>query len=133
MNEIDLLKICEKLSVTKNCTVQQETFYYFMWSGMNEGTVFPFITYEDDKMTGCIVFSLDKDLKDTVLSLIFVWIDPKNQELWEEYVEFAREIAIEKGANKIQVNTSRNPKAILRKLGKFGFAQKYVIFEKDVI
>ncbi len=131
-NNINLLEISEKLKYVKDCKIKEESFYFYMWNGVENGTIFPYASYELEKMTGCMVLSLGKDLKSTVLSLIFVWIDSKYPKLYKEYLKFASETAKRMGADEIQINTSRNPKVIERKLGKYGFKAKYVIFAKDV-
>jgi len=85
-------------------------------------------------MNGCLVLSLGNDLSsDLILSLVFTWIDKHYPKLWIEFVKFAEEKAKELGADRILINTKRNAKAIERKLNKYGYSQKYVIFEKRLI
>ena len=131
-DKVELLEICEKLKFVKDCIIPEQTFYFYMWKGILDKTIFTYASYNDKKMTGCVVFYLARDLKDTILTLIFIWLDSKYPKLREEYMKFACEKAKELGANKLQVNTGRNPKVIERVLGKYGFEQRYVIFEREV-
>ena len=103
-----------------------------MWKHKTDGNLFTYASYKNKKMTGCIVLELTRDLKNTILTLIFIWIDKKYPKLWKEYLKFANQKAKELGVTKLQINTSRNPDVIKKRLGKYGFTQRYVIFEKTV-
>lgn len=132
-NKVDLLDICDKLQYVKNCPLGKQSFYFYIWNGIRNKKIFTYASYENEQMNGCLVLSLERDLNpDLILSLIFVWIDKKYPNLWIEYVKFVEEKAKELGVKRILINTKRNAKAIERKLGKYGYKQKYVIFEKKV-
>lgn len=131
-NKVDLLDITEKLKFVKDCPLSEQSFYFYMWNGIQKGIMFPYASYDNGKMNGCLILSLERDLKSSVLTLIFVWIDKKFPKLWLEYMYFVEEKAKELGAKRILINTKRNAKAISRKLGRYGYKQKYVIFEKKV-
>lgn len=128
-----LREICDKIKYVKDCPINKESFYFRLYAGVLNKKTFPYISYEDEKMKGCLVLELGKDLSpDLILSLIFVWIDKNYPKLWIEYINFTEKLAKELGAKRILINTKRNAEAIERKLNKYGYIQKYVIFEKVV-
>jgi len=127
-------EICDKIKFVKDCPIDEESFYFYLYAGIIKKRVFSYINYQDGQMNGCLVLSLDKDLSpDLILSLVFAWIDPHYPKLWIEFVKFTEEKAKEIGVNRILINTKRNAKAIEKKLNKYGYSQKYVIFEKRLI
>lgn len=129
-----LREICDKLKYVKDCPIDEQSFYFHLYAGLLNKQIFSYATYKDEQMKGCLVLSLGKDLStDLILSLVFVWIDKHYPKLWIEFVKFAEEKAKELGANRILINTKRNAKAIERKLNKYGYSQKYIIFEKRLI
>lgn len=129
-----LMAICDKLKYVKDCQIEKESFYYHIYAGALNKRIHSYISYKNDKMNGCLVLSLGKDLTtDLILSLVFVWIDEHCPKLWLRYVKFAEDKAREFGAKRILINTKRNAEAIERKLGKYGYLKKYSIFEKEVI
>lgn len=129
-----LKEICQKLKYVKDCPINGESFYFRLYAGILTGKIFVYASYNDGEMNGCLILSLGKDLSpDLILSLVFVWIDKHSPKLWIEYVKFAEKKAKELGVNRILINTKRNAKAIERKLNKYGYIQKYVTFEKEVI
>ena len=128
-----LREICNKLKYVKDCLIDEQSFYFHLYAGLLNKQIFSYATYKDGQMKGCLVLSLGKDLSpDLILYLVFVWIDKHCPKLWKEYVEFTEKKAKELGVNRILINTKRNPKVIERKLGKYGYKEKYVIFEKEV-
>lgn len=132
-NKVDLLDITEKLKYVKNCPLSEQSFYFYIWNGIQKGIMFPYASYKNKKMTGCMVLLLTNDLKPGyILNLIFIWIDKKYKNLWKNYLMFTFKEAKRLGANRIQINTSRNPKVIKRRLGKYGFKIKYNVFEKVI-
>ena len=48
--DIDLLEICEKLKHVKDCMISEESFYFHLWHGANDGTLIPCASYEEKKM-----------------------------------------------------------------------------------
>ena len=129
-----LREICDKVKYVKNCPIDKESFYFQLYAGVLNKRIFPYASYKNGQMNGCLVLSLGRDLSpNLVLSLIFVWIDKHCPKLWIEYIKFAEGKAKELGAKKILINTKRNAEAIERKLNKYGYLKKYSIFEKEVI
>lgn len=132
-DKVELLDICDKLKYVKGCLISEQSFYFYLWNGIRNKKMFTYASYENEKMNGCLILSLERDLNPgLILSLIFIWIDKKFPKLWIEYEKFVEEKAKELGAKRILINTKRNAKAIERKLNKYGYSQKYVIFEKKV-
>jgi len=132
-DKVNLLDITEKLKYVKNCPLSEQSFYFYIWNGIRNKKIFTYASYDNGKMNGCLILSLERDLNpDLILYLIFVWIDKKFPKLWIEYVKFVEEKAKELGAKRILINTKRNAKSIEKKLGKYGYKQKYVIFERNV-
>jgi len=127
-------EICDKIKFVKDCPIDEESFYFYLYAGIINKRIFSYANYKDGEMNGCLVLSLGKDLSPgLILSLVFVWIDKHYPKLWIEFVKFAEEKAKELGVDRILINTKRNAKAIERKLNKYGYSQKYVIFEKRLI
>lgn len=127
-------EICDKIKFVKDCPIDKKAFYFYLYAGVINKRIFSYANYIDGKMNGCLVLSLGNDLSsDLILSLVFTWIDKRYPNLWIEFVKFAEEKAKELGVDRILINTKRNAKAIERKLNKYGYSQKYVIFEKEVI
>lgn len=128
-----LREICDKIKHVKDCPINEQSFFFHLYAGMITGKILPFADYENEKMKGCLVLELGRDLSsDLVLSLIFVWIDKKYTKLWIEFVKFTEEKAKELKANRVLINTKRNAKAIEKKLNKYGYSARYTIFEKKV-
>jgi len=128
-----LREICNKIKYVKDCPINQESFYFYLYAGTINKRIFSYANYKDKQMNGCLVLSLGNDLSsDLILSLVFVWIDKHFPKLWTDFVEFTEEKAKELKVNRILINTKRNAKAIERKLNKYGYIAKYTIFEKKV-
>lgn len=129
----DKLKdVCNKIKNVKNCPIDEKSFFFHLYAGMLNGKRLSFADYKNGEMKGCLVLELGKDLRDSILTLIFVWIDKKYPNLWIDFVKFTEEKAKELKVNRILINTKRNAKAIERKLNKYGYNAKYTIFEKKV-
>jgi len=132
-DKVDLLDIIDKLKYVKDCSISEQSFYFYLWNGIKNKKIFTYASYENEQMNGCLVLSLVRDLNPgLILSLVFIWIDKKYPKLWIEYEKFVEEKAKELGANRILINTKRNPEVIERKLSKYGYKQRYIIFEKEV-
>jgi len=129
-----LREICDKIKYVKDCPIDKNSFFFHLYAGMLTGKIFSYADYKNGQMKGCLVLELGRDLSpDLILSLVFVWIDPKCPKLWIDFVKFTEEKACELSANRILINTKRNAKAIERKLNKYGYKARYTIFEKEVI
>jgi hypothetical protein len=132
-DKVNLLDITDKLKFMKNAPMTEEQFYYYMWNGISNKNIFVYGSYVEDNLIGCIVLSLGKDLTpNPFLILTFSWIDGHYPTLWKEFIQLAENKAKEIGITRLLIATHINPKIIERKLGKFGFMQKSVIFEKDL-
>ncbi|MEA2015508.1 MAG: hypothetical protein U9O59_02130 [Actinomycetota bacterium] len=126
-------EICDKIKYVKDCPIDEQSFYYHLYAGMINGKILLFGSYENEKMNGCLVLELSKDLStDLILSLVFVWIDKDKPKLWIDFIKYTEEKAKEFKADKILINTKRSARAIEKKLNKYGYNAKYTIFEKKV-
>ena len=129
-----LKEICDKIKYVKDCPIDEQSFYFHLYGGMLTGKILVFAKYRNDKIIGCLVLELGRDLKpNLILSLVFVWIDKKYPKLWIEFVKLTEEKAKELKVDRILINTKRNVKPIEKKLNKYGYNAKYTIFEKKVI
>jgi len=128
-----LKKVCDKIKYVKDCPIDEQSFFFHLYAGILTGKILVFAKYKNDKMIGCLVLELGKDLSpDLILSLVFVWADKNFPKLWKDFVEFTEVKAKELKANRILINTKRKAEVIERKLNKYGYAAKYTIFEKEV-
>lgn len=128
-----LREICDKIKYVKDCPINKQSFFFYLYASMITGKILPFAYYENKEMKGCLVLELGRDLSsDLILSLVFVWIEKKYTKLWIEFVKFTEEKAKELKADRILINTKRNAKAIERKLNRYGYNAKYTVFEKRV-
>jgi len=128
------LEICDKLKYVKNCRLSANTLYAYMLSGQYNQDTFTYVSYDNNKMNGCLVFRLFKDMKgDLTLLMLFIWVDAHFPKLLGEFVNIADNKAKELKAKKIYFIANRNEKAIERRTGKFGFKKAFVTYEKEVI
>ena len=133
-DEIIFWEICDKLKKVKNCRLTANTLYAYMLSGLYNKDTFTYISYDDEKMNGCLVLQLFKDIEgDLALLMLFVWIDAHFPELLEKFVNLGNEKAKELNAKKIYFIANRNEKVIERRTGKFGFKKSFSTYIKDVI
>ncbi len=127
------LDICDKLKYVKDCEIKQKTLYNYMIAGIYNKKIFTYASYDKDKMNGCLVLSLAKDLiGDLTLFMVFIWIDAHYPKLTGEYIELAEKKAKENGSKKICFITKRDPKVVKRRLRKYNYIKKYSIFEKVI-
>lgn len=130
----EFLNICDKLPEVKEARLTQKILYNYMVSGLYGGQVFTFVSYDKDKMNGCLVLFLTKDqIGELKLVLLFVWVDTHYPKLLKKFIDIAIKKAQELRVKKISFITNRNKKVIDRRVGKFGFRKTCSIFEKEVI
>lgn len=133
-NSNNFLEICDKLLEVKGARLTQKILYDSMISGLYGGHVFTYVSYDEDKMNGCLVLLLIKDqIGELKISLFFTWIDAHYPKLGEEFIEIAIQKAKELKVKKLNIITNRNEKVIDRRIGKFGFCKTCSIFERKVI
>jgi len=130
-NNNNFLDICDKLQEVKGARLTQNILYNYMIAGLYNKQTFTYISYDDDKMNGCLVLFLSKDqIGELTLVLLFTWIDAHYLKLHKEFIEIATQKAKELEAKKISIITNRNEKVIDRRIGKYGFKKVCSIFEK---
>jgi len=125
--------ICGKLDEMPGYRITQNGLMQFLVGGAYGNRSEAWISYEDKRMTGCIVFHHGGDLANTpTLYVIFLWTDPHHPELIKEYMELAENVAKTRHEKRISMTTARNAKAIERKFGRYGYQQVYAVIEKEV-
>lgn len=128
------LNICDKLKEVKNCKLSADTLYTYMLSEKYNKDTFTYVSYNDKKMNGCLVFRLFKDMEGNLtLLMLFIWINAHYPKLLDSFDEIANNKAKEVGAVKIYFIANRNEKAIIKRTGKFGFKRAFITYEKEVI
>jgi hypothetical protein len=128
------LNICDKLKEVKNCKLSANTLYTYMLSGTYNKDTFTYVSYDDKKMNGCLVFRLFRDIEGNLtLLMLFIWIDAHYSKLLEEFIHLGNEKAKELNAEKLYFIANRNEKAIERLTTKYGFKKAFITYEKEVI
>ena len=128
------LDICDKLKDVPDCKLKGSSFYSYMIAGLYNKNTFTYANYINDKLKGCAVLTLGKDITcELTLFVVFCWIDPHYRRLWRDYRKFIEGKARELEAKKISFVTSRNEGAIERQLGKYGYVKVYSVIEKEVV
>jgi len=124
------LEIIDKLKKVKDCKLTANTLYAYMLSE----DVFTYVSYNLEKMNGCLVLKRFIDNEgNTALLMLFIWIDPHFPKLLDDFNELANKKAKEVRAVKIYFVANRNEKAILRKTGKYGFKKAYTTYIKEMV
>ena len=127
----DLLKICDKVKETKDCRLKQPLLFQYMKGGQFDSRISTYVSYDKDKMNGCVVLTLQKDLVgDLTLYVIYMFVDKKYPKLSLKYMHFIEEKAKELKADKISFTTHRKPEAVIRKYGKYGYEHRCSVIEK---
>ena len=127
----DLLKICDKAKETKDCRLKQPLLFRYMKGGQFDSRISTYVSYDKDKMNGCVILTLQKDLVgDLTLYIIYMFIDRRYLKLSLEYMKFIEEKAKELKADKISFTTHRKPEAVIRKYGKYGYEHRCSVIEK---
>lgn len=129
----EFFNICDKINLVKNPKLTEKTLYNFMISGLYNKKVFTFVSYDKDKMNGCSIFLLTKDiLGELTLGMVFTWIDAHYPKLLSSFVDIATKKAKELNAEKIVITTNRKEKVINRRINKYGFKKAFSIYEKRI-
>ncbi|GAH77080.1 unnamed protein product, partial [marine sediment metagenome] len=72
IEEKNLLSITDKLKYVKGCLISEQSFYFYLWNGIENKKVFTYASYKNKQMNGCLVLSLERDLNPgLILYLIF--------------------------------------------------------------
>lgn len=125
------LKICDKVRETRDCRIKTNLLFNIMLSGIYADKTKTYITYDKQKLAGCALLTLQKDMTDSqTLFVVYMFIDRHYPELSGEYMEFIENKASEWKATKISFTTHRNPKAVIRKYGKHGYRHRCSVIEK---
>ena len=128
----DYLEVAYKAEEYKSSSVNLSTFLDLMVVGKYQGNIVTLVSKEQGKMNGCLVLSHAMDLSAGLLNLLFIWVDPHFPRLVYDLLKVADNVAREEGHKRIIIGTNRNPKAVARRIGKLGYHQTAVIFEKKV-
>lgn len=127
----EFINICSKLEEVKDCELTKEKLFNYMYAGLQNKKTFSFVSYGNEKMNGCIVLTVGKNIIDELaVYVIFIWIDKNYPNLWLEYMKFIEDVAKEFKAKRIIGSTKRS--GFGRKLEKFGYKETYRIIEKEV-
>ena len=127
------LEICDKLDDVPDCKLSKKALYSLMVSGEYDKATFVFVNEKDNKINGCSILYICTNISgDLILSIIFLWIDEHYPKLWLKFMRHTEDKAKEYNVKKIFFTTSRNEKAIERKLGKYNYQKKYSVFEKEI-
>ena len=131
----EFFNICDKLNSKKleNIRLTQSKLYSLMTAGLFNKNIFTYVSYDNDKMNGCLILIYAIDiLGEPVLSLLFIWVDIHYPKLSETFINIAEKKAKELKVNRICFQTNRKEKVINRKMGKYGFKKIFSIYEKKV-
>jgi hypothetical protein len=129
----ELLEVCNRIKETRDCRISEKVLLRLMGAGNITDRVRTFVSYDQDKMTGCAVLLLQEDLTgDMTLFLIYMYIDKHYPLLTEQYIKLIEEKAKEMKADKISFTTHRNPKAVIRKYGKYGYYHRCSVIDKKI-
>jgi len=121
------MEICGKLKEVKDCKLSANTLYAYMLSE----DVFTYVSYDNEKMNGCLVLKRFIDNEGNLsLLMLFIWIDPYYPKLLKDFIELGNNKAKEVKAVKIYFIANRNEKAIERRTG---FKKAYSTYIKDVV
>lgn len=129
----NFLDICDKLQEVKGARLTQNILYNYMVSGLYGKQVFTFVSYDKDKMNGCITLFLAQDiLGELTLNLLFVWIDVHYPKILKKFINITEMKAKDLKVKRISFITNRKEKLINRKMGKYGFKKTCSIYEKEI-
>jgi len=131
----EFFNICDKLESKKLSGIRltQPILYNLMISGLYNKRVFTYVSYDKDKMNGCVILAYAGNiLGEQVLSLLFTWIDSHYPDIHKDFIDIATEKAKELKVDKICFQTNRIEKIIDRKMGKYGFNKAFSVYEKKI-
>jgi len=129
------LEIIDKLREVKNCKITANLLYGYMTYGQISKDVLTLVSYDKDKMNGCVVAEISRDEYNgnLILFMMFIWVNPHFPKLLQEFIDYTNNKAKELNIKKIVFATDRNEKIIERRTGKLGFKKICSVFEKEVI
>jgi len=134
IDSLIFLEICEKLKYIKDCRLKEDRLYNLMIAGLYDNKIYSYASFDRNKINGCSVLYVNEDINGELsLFVILLWIDPHYPLLWKKYKDFVEKKAKEFKVRKISFTTNREEKAVIRKLGKYGYKKSNVIFEKEVV
>ena len=132
-NTNDFLMICDKLKEVKDTFLTPSSLYHILVGGTINNTAFAFI-HKDNKLNGCMVVMIQNNInREKVIGGLLLWVDSHYPKLSLDFMKVTDEMAREFGIRKIMFTTTRNPEAVIRKLGKYGYKKAYHVIEKEVI
>jgi len=132
-DSFEFLNICDKIKLVKNPKLTENNLYNYMVSGLYNKQVFTFVSYDNNKMNGCLILLLTTDiLGELTLGMIFTWIDAHYLKLLSEFINIATEKAKELKAKKICITTNRKENVIDRRINKYGFNKAFSVWEKRI-
>ena len=127
------LEILDKLKKVKNCKITSNILYNYMISEQIDKSAMTLVSYDNDKMNGCVVVKIIRDdFGELSFFMTFIWINARCPNLMQEFIDFGNEKAKELNIKKIVFATSRKEEIILRRMGKFGFKKIYTAYARDV-
>ena len=133
-NSDEFLNICEKLKEIKGTRLTGKVLYTSMVAGLYNNQIFTYVSYDNDKMNGCLILLLAKDqIGELTMTLFFIWIDAHYPNLLKEFLEYGDIRAKELNIKKIMFSTGRKESIVTRRMGKYGFSKTYSTYIKEVI
>ncbi len=133
LNDDDFLKVCDKLKETKDCRLKENRLFSYMIKGKFDNRISTYVSYDKDKMNGCIILTLERDIiGDLTLFIVYMFVDKHYPKLSIKYVRFIELKAKEFKADKISFTTHRNSKVVERKYGKYGYKHRCSVIEKII-
>jgi len=128
------LEILDKLKKVKNCKITSNILYTYMISEAIDKSAMTLVSYDNDKMNGCVVVKIIRDdFGELSFIMTFIWVDAHFPHLMQEFIDFGNNKAKELNIKKIMFATSRKENIIIRRMGKFGFKKIYSTYAKEVV
>ena len=128
------LEILDKLKKVRNCKITSNILYTYMISEQIDKSAMTLVSYDNDKMNGCVVVKIIRDDSgESSFFMTFIWIDAHFPKLLQELIDFGNDKAKELNIKKIMFSTGRKEKIVERRMGKYGFKKIHSTYEKEVI
>lgn len=104
-----------------------------MLAGLYDQKIFTYADY-DQQLNGCTVFTVQEDIKkDTIIHIIFLWIDKHYPKLLKQFQDIVDKKAKEFQVKRICFTVKDDNKAVERKANKDGYKKVYYIYQKEVV
>jgi len=127
------LEICDKIKEVKCCELKESVLYNYMITGLYGQHIFTYADY-DKQLNGCVVFAVQEDIKkDTIIHIIFLWIDKHYPKLLKQFQNIIEDKAKEFKVKKICFTVKDNTPAVERKAARDGYKKTYYIYEKEMV